>query len=142
MPAILSSITESVRKVHDFLTVGAASPLQEAGVVALGLPESYYTELAHHYEERRNIMLGMLERAGFRCTRPRGAYYVMADFSALSKLDAVSFARHLIETVGIAAVPGSSFFENPVDGAHWIRFCFPKKYDTLKEAEARLSRLN
>jgi len=134
-------ITESVRKVHDFLTVGAAAPLQDAGVVALGLPESYYTELAQHYEERRNMMLGMLERAGFHCTRPRGAYYVMADFSALSKLDDVSFARHLIETVGIAAVPGSSFFANPADGAKWIRFCFPKKYDTLKEAEARLSRL-
>ena len=87
------------------------------------------------------MMLGMLERAGFRCTRPRGAYYVMADFSALSKLDDVSFARHLIETAGVAAVPGSSFFENPADGANWIRFCFPKKYDTLKEAEARLSRL-
>ena len=135
-------ITESVRKVHDFLTVGAAAPLQEAGVVALGLPESYYAELAQHYTDRRDFMLQMLENAGFRCTRPRGAYYVMADFSgpnkALSKLDDVSFARHLIETVGIAAVPGSSFFGNSLDGARWIRFCFPKKYDTLKEAEERL----
>jgi aminotransferase len=135
-------ITESVRKVHDFLTVGAAAPLQEAGVVALGLPESYYTELAQHYTERRDMMLQMLERAGFRCTRPRGAYYVMADFSMLSKDDDVTFAQHLIETVGVAAVPGSSFFGNSLDGASWIRFCFPKKYDTLKEAEARLSRLS
>jgi aminotransferase len=134
-------ITESVRKVHDFLTVGAAAPLQEAGVVALGLPESYYAELAQHYTERRDLMLQMLERAGFRCSVPRGAYYVMADFSALSKMDDVSFARHLIETVGIAAVPGSSFFANPQDGARWIRFCFPKKYDTLKEAQARLKKL-
>jgi len=138
-------ITESVRKVHDFLTVGAAAPLQEAGVVALGLPDSYYAELAQHYTERRDLMLQMLERTGFRCTVPRGAYYVMADFSglnqALSKMDDVTFARHLIETVGIAAVPGSSFFANSLDGIRWIRFCFPKKYDTLKEAEARLKKL-
>ena len=134
-------ITESVRKVHDFLTVGAAAPLQEAGVVALGLPESYYQELARHYTERRDLMVQMLEGAGFRCSTPRGAYYVMADFSALSKEDDVSFARRLIETVGVAAVPGSSFFDDPRDGARWIRFCFPKKYDTLKEAEARLKKL-
>ena len=134
-------ITESVRKVHDFLTVGAAAPLQEAGVVALGLPDTYYAELAQHYTERRDLMLQMLEGVGFQCTRPRGAYYVMADFSGLSKRDDVSFARHLIETVGIAAVPGSSFFANSGDGARWIRFCFPKKYDTLKEAEARLKKL-
>jgi aspartate/methionine/tyrosine aminotransferase len=136
-------ITESVRKVHDFLTVGAAAPLQEAGVVALGLPESYYTELAQHYTERRDLMLQMLERAGFRCSRPRGAYYVMADFSMLSKNDDdVTFTRHLIETVGVAAVPGSSFFGNPQDGVRFIRFCFPKKYGTLREAEERLSQLS
>lgn len=134
-------ITESVRKVHDFLTVGAAAPLQEAGVVALGLPERYYQELAQHYTERRDLMVQMLERAGFRCSIPRGAYYVMADFTALSQEDDVSFARRLIETVGVAAVPGSSFFDDPRDGARWIRFCFPKKYDTLKEAEARLKKL-
>ena len=134
-------ITESVRKVHDFLTVGAAAPLQEAGVVALNMPDSYYTELAQHYAERRDWMLQMLERAGFLCTRPRGAYYVMAYFSKLGKDDDVTFARHLIETIGIAAVPGSSFFSDPKDGSGWIRFCFPKKYDTLKEAEERLRKL-
>ena len=134
-------ITESVRKVHDFLTVGAAAPLQEAGVVALGLPGSYYAELAQHYTDRRDLMLQMLEHTGFRCTIPRGAYYVMADFSGLSKDDDVTFARHLIETVGIAAVPGSSFFAGSPDEARWIRFCFPKKYDTLKEAQARLKKL-
>jgi aspartate/methionine/tyrosine aminotransferase len=134
-------ITESVRKVHDFLTVGAAAPLQEAGVVALGSPDSYYAELVQHYVERRDMMLQMLERAGFRCSTPRGAYYVMADFSALSRMDDVRFARHLIETAGVAAVPGSSFFADSRDGAKWIRFCFPKKYDTLKEAEARLKKL-
>ena len=88
------------------------------------------------------MMLQMLERAGFRCTRPRGASYVMADFRMLSKHDDdVTFTRHLIETAGVAAVPGSSFFGNPSDGASWIRFCFPKKYDTLKEAQARLENL-
>ena len=136
------AITESVRKVHDFLTVGAAAPLQEAGAVALGLPESYYSELARHYTDRRDLMLQMLEGAGFRCTVPRGAYYVMADFSAMSQDDDVTFARHLIETVGVAAVPGSSFFANPAGGARWIRFCFPKKYDTLKEAQERLTKLS
>ena len=134
-------ITESIRKVHDFLTVGAAAPLQEAGVVALNLPEAYYTELAQHYAERCDWMLQMLENAGFLCTRPRGAYYAMADFSKLSKDDDVTFARHLIEKIGIAAVPGSSFFSDPKDGSGWIRFCFPKKYDTLKEAEERLRKL-
>jgi aminotransferase len=135
-------ITESVRKVHDFLTVGAAAPLQEAGVVALSLPPSYYDELAQHYRERRDWMLQMLERTGFRCTHPRGAYYVMADFSAFTReKDDVAFTRHLIEKIGIAAVPGSSFFSDPGDGAGWIRFCFPKKYDTLKEAEERLKKL-
>ena len=134
-------ITESVRKVHDFLTVGAAAPLQEAGVVALGLPETYYEDLAREYTARRDLMLEMLGRAGFRCSRPRGAYYVMADFSSLSSDDDVTFAKHLIEKVGVAAVPGSSFFEHPEDGARWIRFCFPKKYDTLRKAEKRLKEL-
>ena len=134
-------ISESVRKVHDFLTVGAAAPLQEAGIAALGLPESYYTELAQQYAERRDMMLQMLERVGFRCSRPRGAYYVMADFSMLSKDDDVTFTRHLLEKVGVAAVPGSSFFADPRDGANWIRFCFPKRYETLKEAEERLQKL-
>jgi aminotransferase len=134
-------ITESVRKVHDFLTVGAAAPLQEAGVVALNLPESYYVDLAREYAKRRDWMLEMLERAGFRCSRPRGAYYVMADFSAHSHDDDVTFTKYLIEKIGIAAVPGSSFFANSIDGGGWIRFCFPKKYDTLKEAEVRLAKL-
>ncbi len=140
-------ITESVRKVHDFLTVGAAAPLQAAGVVALSLPESYYHELAAHYTERRDWMVAMLERAGFRCSRPRGAYYVMAEIGDFTRLPGapandVAFVRHLVEKVGIAAVPGSSFFAHPELGAGWIRFCFPKKYETLREAEARLATLS
>ena len=134
-------LTEAIRKVHDFLTVGAAAPLQEAGALALGLPDSYYTELARDYQGRRDLMLEMLERAGFRCFRPRGAYYVMAEISAFGFEDDVQFARHLIEDVGVAAVPGSSFFFHPEEGSKLIRFCFCKKYETLKLADERFLRI-
>ena len=134
-------LTESIRKVHDFLTVGAATPLQEAGTVALGLPDDYYASLAQDYQGRRDMMLAMLERAGFRCFRPRGAYYVMADISAFKFENDVTFARHLIEHVGIAAVPGSSFFFHPTEGESLIRFCFCKKYETLELTNERLLRI-
>jgi aspartate/methionine/tyrosine aminotransferase len=134
-------LTESIRKVHDFLTVGAAAPLQEAGAVALGLPDSYYAELAHDYETRRDRMLAMLERAGFRPFRPHGAYYVMADIAGFGFENDVEFTRHLIQHVGIAAVPGSSFFFHPEEGATLIRFCFCKKYETLELANERLLRI-
>ena len=131
-------LTESIRKVHDFLTVGAAAPLQEAGVVALGLPDEYYAGLASEYQARRDIMIGMLDRAGFRTFRPRGAYYAMADISGFGFKNDVEFARHLIEHVGVAAVPGSSFFFHPEEGASLIRFCFCKKVETLELANERL----
>ncbi len=131
-------LTESIRKVHDFLTVGAAAPLQQAGAVALALPDDYYATLACEYQARRDALLAMLERAGFRCTRPGGAYYVMADISGFGFPNDVEFVRHPIENVGIAAVPGSSFFSKAEDGATLIRFCFCKKYETLKATEERL----
>ena len=134
-------LTESIRKVHDFLTVGAAAPLQEAGAIALALPDEYYAALARDYESRRDMMLAMLERAGFRPFRPQGAYYVMADISAFGFENDVEFARHLIEHVGIAAVPGSSFFFHPEEGSTLIRFCFCKKYETLELASERLLRI-
>jgi aminotransferase len=134
-------LTASVRKVHDFLTVGAAAPLQAAGVVAMNLPDSYYAELAQQYCARRDKLVGMLTRAGFRCSIPKGAYYVMADISGLGRGDDVAFVRELVERVGIAAVPGSSFFSHPELGRDWVRFCFPKKDETLEEAERRLARL-
>jgi aspartate/methionine/tyrosine aminotransferase len=134
-------LTESIRKVHDFLTVGAAAPLQAAGAIALALPDSYYVELARDYQSRRDTMLATLDRAGFSSYKPRGAYYVMADISAFGFEDDVQFARHLIENVGIAAVPGSSFFFHPSEGATLIRFCFCKKYETLKLADERLLRI-
>ncbi len=134
-------LTESIRKVHDFLTVGAAAPLQEAGVVAVSLPDSYYVELASHYQDRRDAMVAMLGRAGFRCSIPRGAYYVMAEIAGMGFANDIAMVRHLIEKVGVAAVPGSSFFNDSAAGAGWIRFCFPKKDETLRAAEERLALL-
>ena len=133
--------TSAIRKVHDFLTVGAAAPLQAAAAAALHLPESYYEKLARDYEVRRDILLESLERAGFRCYTPKGAYYIMTDISSFGFSDDVTFARHLIETIGVAAVPGSSFYHRPEDGAQKLRFTFCKKKETLDEAGLRLGRL-
>jgi aminotransferase len=134
-------LTDSIRKVHDFLTVGAAAPLQQAGAVALALPDEYYTHLATDYAARRDAMLDVLNQAGFKCTVPRGAYYIIADISGFGYPDDMQFTRHLIEDVGVAAVPGSSFFEDPRQGSQLIRFCFCKKYETLKAAQERLRRI-
>src|SRR4051794_27911403 len=111
------AITAAVRKVHDFLTVGAAAPLQAAGAVALRLPHDYYTKLQADYERRRDMLLPELERAGFKVFRPDGAYYVMTDISAFGFTDDVEFTRHLIQKVGAACVPGSSFYSNPQLGS-------------------------
>ena len=135
------ALTDSIRKVHDFLTVGAAAPLQQAGAVALSLPDAYYETLARDYSARRDFILPLLESAGFRCFRPRGAYYVMTDISTFGFPDDVTFVRHLIRHAGVAAVPGSSFFQDPRDGSRMIRFCFCKKRGTLEAAGARLSKL-
>jgi aspartate/methionine/tyrosine aminotransferase len=134
-------LTNSIRKVHDFLTVGAASPLQQAGVTALQLPDEYYGELARNYETKRNTLVGILEKVGFKCHIPKGAYYVMCDISAFSFPSDTAMARHLVENVGVAAVPGSSFFSDEANGAHLIRFCFAKKPETLAAAAERLAHL-
>ena len=134
-------LTDSIRKVHDFLTVGAAAPLQHAGVVALSMPDSYYDELASTYAAKRDHILEMLQRTGFRPFRPSGAYYVMADISGFGFSGDREFARHLVETVGVAVVPGSSFFEHSSGGSQLVRFCFCKKYETLKAAEERLQKI-
>ncbi len=133
-------LTAGIRKVHDFLTVGAAAPLQEAGAVALAFPETYYRKLANDYVARRDLLLGGLRGVGFQCEAPRGAYYILADASGLGCRDDVAFARRLIETVGVGAVPGSSFFSRPELGRTLLRFAFPKTADTLNEAVARLQR--
>lgn len=134
-------IADGIRKVHDFLTVGAAAPLQQAGVVALDSPDEYYAGLAAHYAGRRDLLLDGLASAGFHPYRPAGAYYILCDISSFGFGNDVAFVRHLIERVGVAAVPGSSFFSNPADGSQLIRFCFCKKDSTLEEAVRRLRRI-
>jgi aspartate/methionine/tyrosine aminotransferase len=134
-------VTGAIRKMHDFITVGAAAPLQEAGVTALRLPESYYEGLRAGYRSRRDRMLALLEENGFRCFKPRGAYYVMTDISAFGFPDDVSFTRHLIQEIGVAAVPGSSFYSDPALGQQQVRFCFSKTDATLDEAARRLHEL-
>jgi aminotransferase len=129
-------VISAARKVHDFLTVGAAAPLQEAAVTALELPDSYYGELQATYEEKRTAFLGFLDAAGLGYTRPDGAYYVMVDMSEFHCADDVAFAEWLARTVGVAGVPGSSFFREPVN--HLIRFHFAKRLETLRDAGERL----
>jgi aminotransferase len=134
-------ITNAIRKVHDFLTVGAPAPLQEAGAAALSLPASYYRELADRYRTRRDHLIPALEKAGFRCYRPRGAYYVMTDISAFGFANDIEFAAYLVKEIGIACVPGSSFYKHPKDGSQQVRFAFCKKPETLDEAVRRLEKL-
>ncbi len=134
-------LSDAIRKVHDFLTVGAAAPLQEAAVVALGLSEDYHRQLAADYRKRRDVLLPALEQAGFSCFKPDGAYYIMTDISGFGFSDDTAFARHLIETAGVAAVPGSSFYHRPEDGAQRLRFTFCKREETLRDAAERLASL-
>jgi aminotransferase len=134
------ALTGAIRKVHDFLTVGAAAPLQEAGAIALALPDAYYTKLAEEYRARRDLLLEGLRGVGFRCEAPKGAYYILADAEGLGCRDDVAFARKLVEDVGVGPVPGSSFFSRPELGRTLVRFAFPKKEETLREAVSRLGR--
>ncbi len=136
------ALIQGIRKVHDFLTVGAPAPLQEAGAKALALPRQYYADLATAYQNRRDLLLDALREAGFNCSIPRGAYYIMADFGALSPLGDVEFTRYLVKDIGIAVVPGSSFFHEPQRGSGYVRFCFCKKEATLQSARERLRRLS
>jgi aspartate/methionine/tyrosine aminotransferase len=133
--------TSSIRKVHDFLTVGAAAPLQEAGAAALHFPQDYYDTLAREYTQRRDRLLGILTGAGFRCFKPRGAYYIMTDISGFGFPDDVAFAKYLVREIGVAAVPGSSFYRNPSDGRTHLRFTFCKTEKTFEAAAERLAKL-
>jgi len=134
-------LTSAIRKVHDFLTVGAPHPLQEAVAVAMRFEESYYTELAAEYLERRNYLMKALEEAGFRCFKPYGAYYVMTDITGFGFTNDTAFAKKLIERIGVAVVPGSSFYHRPQDGYRKVRFAFCKKMKTLQRAVERLTDL-
>jgi aspartate/methionine/tyrosine aminotransferase len=143
--------TSSIRKVHDFLTVGAAAPLQQAGAIALKQPQSYYDKLAASYVEKRARLLKILTQAGFTVFKPRGAYYIMTDISRFPDPDParfpattrdVRFSKYLVEEIGVASVPGSSFYNDPGDGATQVRFTFCKKEETLAAAEQRLAKLH
>lgn len=136
-----AALSVGVRRAHDFLTVGAAAPLQQAAVTALSFPEAYYVALAEGYRERRDTLLPALAAAGFRIHEPAGAYYVMTDIRDLTAEDDVTFARRLIREPGVAAVPGSSFFSHPELGRTKLRFAFPKRLETLRAATERLARL-
>jgi len=131
-------LTASIRKVHDFLTVGAPHPLQEAAVVALRTDRGFYKTLAEEYRRRRDVLLGALENAGFRVFSPRGAYYIMTDVGHFGFRDDVDLALNLVEKGGVATVPGSSFYSHPSLGTTKIRFCFPKKMETLIQAAEKL----
>jgi aspartate/methionine/tyrosine aminotransferase len=133
--------TSAIRKVHDFLTVGAPAPLQAAGAVGMAFDADYYNHMALDYRSRRHILVESLADAGFTFSIPEGAYYILADFSALSDKDDVAFAKWLAEEVGVATVPGSSFYHHKELGAKQVRFAFCKKFETLKRAAGRLERL-
>ena len=132
-------LSNAIRKVHDFLTVGAPAPLQEASAVAMEQADDYYPELRGMYAKKREQLLLPLREAGFVAHRPEGAYYIMADFRGIPFAgDDTAFARHLIEKVGVAAVPGSSFYRSKEAGGHFVRFTFSKSEETLAEAARRL----
>jgi aspartate/methionine/tyrosine aminotransferase len=133
-------LTASIRKVHDFLTVGAPHPLQEAAAVALRMDRAYYSTLAREYQEKRDFLAGVLQDVGFRVYSPHGAYYIMTDVGHLGISDDMAFALDLVEKGGVATVPGSSFYSYPSSGATKVRFCFPKRMDTLKLAAEKLKK--
>jgi aspartate/methionine/tyrosine aminotransferase len=131
-------ITASIRKVHDFLTVGAPHPLQEAAAAALRIDRSYYQTLAKEYQQKRDFFENVLKEVGFRVYHPWGAYYIMTDVGHLGISDDVKFALDLVEKTGVATVPGSSFYSSPSLGSTKVRFCFPKKMETLEQAADKL----
>lgn len=134
-------LTSAIRKVHDFLTVGAAAPLQAAGAIAVRLPDEYYQALRDSYLQRRDLLLAELRSAGFQPYVPRGAYYIMCGIEDFGYSDDVTFARYLVEGPGVGVVPGSSFYSRPADGRQQVRFAFPKRLDTLRAAGQRLRSL-
>ncbi len=137
-----AEITSGIRKVHDFLTVGAAAPLQAAGAYALSLPAEYYQHLQKDYQARRDLLLPVLQEAGFSTFVPDGAYYIMTDISVFGFPNDVEFTKHLIREVGVACVPGSSFYSVPARGGQQVRFCFCKRDETLNRAAERLTKLH
>jgi aspartate/methionine/tyrosine aminotransferase len=136
------ALTGGIRKIHDFLTVAAPTPFHDAGVAALSLPDRFYTQLAADYQSKRDLMLDILQRHGFTSYQPAGAYYVMADVTQFGFSSDAEFAQHLVKEVGVATVPGSSFYLDPASAGQTVRFCFSKRDETLHEADRRLARLS
>jgi aminotransferase len=134
-------LTAAIRKVHDFLTVGAAAPLQAAGAVAMRFPDAYFSRLAAEYQERRDFLVPALREAGFYPYVPRGAYYVMCGIEDFAYTDDVAFATELVREIGLAVVPGSSFYSRASSGSQQVRFAFPKRMATLEAAATRLESL-
>lgn len=134
-------ITLAIRKVHDFLTVGAANPLQHAGAYALELPNKYYAGLQKEYQLKRDFIVPVLQQAGFKCGFPEGAYYVMTDISGFGFQDDIEFTKYMIREIGVAVVPGSSFYHDKSLGSQKVRFCFCKRDETLQAAAERLEKL-
>jgi aspartate/methionine/tyrosine aminotransferase len=134
-------LTHGIRQVHDFLTVGAAAPLQAAGTFAMSLPPAYYQTLQADYQRRRDFLQAVLREVGFGCAPPDGAYYIMSDISRFGFENDIQFTEHLIREIGVAAVPGSSFFRRPELGSHLVRFCYCKREETLQTAAERLRKL-
>ena len=135
------ALTGGIRKIHDFLTVAAPTPFHDAGVAALSLPDHFYTELAAGYQSKRDLMLDILQRHGFTAYAPAGAYYVMAGVSRFGFSSDSEFTQYLVKEVGVAAVPGSSFYSDPGSAPQTVRFCFSKRDETLQEADRRLARI-
>lgn len=136
-----AGLTSPIRKVHDFLTVGAPAPLQAAGAIGMAFGAEYYNQIALEYRDRRDVMVSALQEAGFRFSSPEGAYYILADFTGLSDLRGVAFAMWLAQEVGVATVPGTSFYHEPRLGETVTRFAFCKKPETLERAAERLASL-
>jgi len=132
-------MTSPIRKIHDFLTVGAPAPLQAAGAIGMAFGPDYYNEMALEYRERRDLMVAALDEAGFKFCSPEGAYYILADFTGISDLRGVEFAMWLAKEIGVATVPGTSFYREPKLGEHVTRFAFCKKKETLEKAAERLA---
>ncbi len=137
-----AALTGGIRKIHDFLTVAAPTPFMDAGVVALSMPAESYRALAADYQARRDLMLDILGRHGFATYQPGGAYYVMVDVAKFGFSSDTEFALHLVKDIGVATVPGSSFYSDPASAPQTVRFCFSKRTETLQEADRRLAALS
>jgi aminotransferase len=135
------ALTPGIRKIHDYLTVAAPTPFHDAAVAAMSLPDTYYLQLLAEYQAKRDLMMDILGRHGFPSSAPSGAYYVMADVSRFGYASDVEFAHYLVKEIGVATVPGSSFYSDPASAPQSLRFCFSKRDETLYEADHRLARL-